>query len=106
MGEYYCVRRQPQPCIPVSPCPVWRNECFGPATADWALIMKCIEITENHSSALTKPIKPLSPQQARLDALKRQKDNVNKALDAERKRQKVVKAQQSLQNALVEELPT
>jgi len=68
--------------------------------------MKCIEITENHSSALTKPIKPLSPQQARLDALKRQKDNVNKALDAERKRQKVVKAQQSLQNALVEELPT
>lgn len=68
--------------------------------------MKCFEITENHSTALTKPINPLTPQQARLDALKRQKDNVSKALDAERKRQKVVKAQQSLQNALVEELPT
>ena len=105
MGEYYCVRRQPQPCIPVSQSPVWRLECFGATTADWALIMKCIEITENHSSALTKPIKPLSPQQARLDALKRQKDTVSKALDAERKRQKVAKAQQSLQKALTVESP-
>jgi len=43
---------------------------------------------------------PLTPQQARLDTLKRQKDNVSKALDSERKRQKVVKAQQSLQNAV------
>ena len=43
---------------------------------------------------------PLTPQQARLDALKRQKDNVNKALDTERKRQKVVKAQQNLQKAV------
>jgi len=68
--------------------------------------MKCFEITENHSTALTKPINPLTPQQARLDALKRQKDNVSKALDAERKRQKVVKAQRSLQKALSEELPS
>jgi len=50
--------------------------------------------------------KPLTPQQARLDALKTQKDNVGKALDAERKRQKVVKAQRSLQKALSEELPS
>jgi len=44
--------------------------------------------------------KPHTPQQARLDALKTQKDNVSKALDGERKRQKVVKAQQNLQNAV------
>ena len=50
--------------------------------------------------------KPLTSQQARLNALKTQKDNVSKALDAERKRQKVVKAQRSLQKALSEELPS
>ena len=43
---------------------------------------------------------PLSPQQARLDVLKTQKDNVSKALDTERKRQKVAKAQQNLQKAI------
>jgi hypothetical protein len=43
---------------------------------------------------------PLTPQQVRLDALKTQKDNVSKALDSERKRQKVTKAQQNLRNAL------
>ena len=52
---------------------------------------------KNHSVA---PTKSLTPQQARLDALKRQKDNVSKALDSERKRQKVVKAQQNLQKAV------
>ena len=41
-----------------------------------------------------------TPQQARLDALKTQKDNVNKALDTERKRQKVAKAQQNLTKVL------
>ena len=45
-------------------------------------------------------VKPLTPQQARLDVLKTQKDNVSKALDSERKRQKVTKAQQNLRNAL------
>ena len=44
--------------------------------------------------------KPRTPQQARLDALKTQKDNVNRALDTERKRQKVAKAQQNLTKAL------
>ena len=43
---------------------------------------------------------PLTPQQARLDTLKKQKDNVSKAVDSERKRQKVVKAQQNLTKAL------
>jgi hypothetical protein len=43
---------------------------------------------------------PLTPQQGRIDTLKRQKDNVSKALDAERKRQKISKAQQSLRKAV------
>jgi len=47
-----------------------------------------------------QPASPLTPQHARLDALKTQKDNVSKALDSERKRQKVVKAQQNLQKAV------
>jgi hypothetical protein len=41
-------------------------------------------------------IKPLTPQQARIDGLKRQKDNVAKQLKAERDRQKVAKAQQQI----------
>ena len=45
-----------------------------------------------------KPQKPLTPQQARLDGLKRQKDNVIKQLKAERSRQKIAKAQQQIFN--------
>ena len=45
-------------------------------------------------------IKPLTPQQARVNALKAQKDNANKALKAERDRQKIAKAQKSLNTAL------
>ena len=48
--------------------------------------------------------KPPTPQQARLDTLKTQKDNVGKALDTERKRQKVAKARQNLTKALSAEL--
>ena len=50
------------------------------------------------------PKKPFTPHQVRLDSLKRQKDNVSKALDSERKRQKVAKAQQSLQKAIATKL--
>ena len=44
----------------------------------------------------TATIKPLSPQQARIDTLKRQKDSVAKQLKAERDRQKIAKAQQAI----------
>ena len=44
-------------------------------------------------------IKPLTPEQARIKALKVQKDNANKALKAERDRQKITKAQQQLAKA-------
>lgn len=50
--------------------------------------MKIVEITA---------IKPPSPQQARIDGLKRQKENVSKQLKAERDRQKIAKAQQQIQ---------
>jgi len=42
-------------------------------------------------------IKPKTPQQQRIDSLRLQKDNVNKQLKAERDRQKVAKAQQTIQ---------
>ena len=43
-------------------------------------------------------IKPLTPDQARLAALKRQKDNVAKQIEAERDRQKLAKAQKTISN--------
>jgi hypothetical protein len=41
-------------------------------------------------------IKPPTPDQARLAALKRQKDNVAKQIEAERDRQKIHRAQQQI----------
>ena len=46
-----------------------------------------------------KPIKPLSPQQSRIDSLKKQKDVATKNLKAERDRQKIAKAQQQIRLA-------
>ena len=46
-----------------------------------------------------KPIKPMNPQQAKLDSLKKQKEVAAKNLKAERDRQKVVKAQQQIRMA-------
>jgi len=43
-------------------------------------------------------IKPLTPQQQRIKSLKLQKDNVAKQLKAERDRQKIAKAQQTIAN--------
>ncbi len=48
------------------------------------------EVTEN-------VIKPKTPQQQRIDSLRQQKDNVSKQLKAERNRQKIAKAQQTIQ---------
>ena len=46
-----------------------------------------------------KPAKPMNPQQAKLDSLKKQKEVTSKNLKAERDRQKVVKAQQQIRMA-------
>ena len=45
-------------------------------------------------------IKPLTPDQARLAALKRQKDNVAKQIETERDRQKIHRAQQQISQAI------
>ncbi len=45
-------------------------------------------------------IKPLTAEKARIKALQTQKDNVSKQLKAERDRQKIAKAQKSLNSAL------
>lgn len=41
---------------------------------------------------------PQTPQQARIKSLQTQKDNVSKQLKAERDRQKIAKAQQTIRN--------
>jgi hypothetical protein len=45
---------------------------------------------------MIKPIKPLTPQQARIASLKKQKENVSKELKVERNKEKIVKAQQAI----------
>jgi len=49
----------------------------------------------------TNTIKPLTPQQARIDGLRKQKDNISKQLKAERDRQTVAKAQQAIANTKI-----
>lgn len=53
-------------------------------------------LTLDEVLATIKPIKPLTPQQSRLDSLKRQKELATNNLKAERDRQKVAKAQQQI----------
>lgn len=48
--------------------------------------------------------KPLTPQQSQIAALKKGVDSAKDRLDGERKRQKLAKAQQRLQNAVVSSL--
>lgn len=43
-------------------------------------------------------VKPPTPQQQRIKSLQQQKDNANKALKAERDRQKIAKAQQKIKD--------
>jgi hypothetical protein len=50
-------------------------------------------------------IKPQTPDQARLAALKRQKDNVAKQIEAERDRQKIHRAQQQISQAIKPKSP-
>ncbi len=52
--------------------------------------MRYFEFANNHSVA---PTKPQTPAQARIAALQRQKVAASRALQAERKRQRVARAQ-------------
>jgi len=58
--------------------------------------MRFFEIANHYSVA---PTKPQTPAQARIRSLQQQKDSVNRALQAERKRQRIARAQQSLARA-------
>jgi len=58
--------------------------------------MRFFEFANNRSVA---PTKPQTPAQARIAALQRQKDTASRALQAERKRQRVARAQQLIVNA-------
>ena len=48
--------------------------------------------------------KPLTPQQARINSLKLQKDNVTKQLKAERDRQKIAKAQEQIKKVNLQKI--
>ena len=50
-------------------------------------------------SGTIKPIKPMNPQQAKLDSLKKQKEVASNNLKAERDRQTVTNAQQQIRMA-------
>ena len=50
--------------------------------------------------ATIKPIQPLTPQQQHIKSLQTQKDNLGKQIKAERDRQRIAKAQQSLTKAM------
>jgi hypothetical protein len=47
-----------------------------------------------------KTIPPVPPEKARLDALKWQKDNLNKTIKATKAREKIAQGQQALNRAL------
>jgi hypothetical protein len=47
-----------------------------------------------------KNIPPVSPEKARLDALKRQKDNLNKTIKTTKAREKIAQGQKQLSKAL------
>lgn len=52
----------------------------------------------------SKPIKPLTPDKARIESLKKQKERAGDALKAERERQKIHKAQQNIGKAMTPHL--
>ncbi len=54
--------------------------------------MRYYEFSEN----IIKPQKPLTPDQARIEAMKTQVKNTQKAIKAERARQKIKAGQQAL----------
>ena len=47
-----------------------------------------------------KSIPPVSPQKSQIDALKRQKDNLNKTIKATKAREKITQGQKQLSQAL------
>ncbi len=61
---------------------------------------------EEAAIAKVKPIKPRSPEQAQIDGLKARKDQATQALKSAKQRQRVVKAQNTLQSVMKPPLPT
>tara|TARA_B110000503_G_scaffold134638_1_gene213946 strand:+ start:661 stop:867 length:207 start_codon:yes stop_codon:yes gene_type:complete len=62
--------------------------------------MKISEVTFAEQNASIKPNKPPTPEQSRIAALQTAKDRASQVLQAERKRQKVAKAQKAMSAAL------
>jgi len=62
--------------------------------------MKISEVTFAEQNASIKPNKPPTPEQLRIVGLTAAKDRASQVLQAERKRQKVAKAQKAMSAAL------
>ena len=60
---------------------------------EWSIFMT---INELRGISPIKPLAPMTPSKAKIDTLKRTKDVVTKNLKAERDRQKLAKAQQTI----------
>ena len=58
--------------------------------------MDSLRSTPMQVNEASHTIKPLTPQQARINSLKQQKENLSKQLKAERDRQRIAKAQQQI----------
>jgi len=74
---------------------VWRKQCAPSHSTK--LSMRINEI-------VNKPAKPLTPEKARIESLKQQKERASDALRAERDRQKITKAQKQIGKALTPHL--
>jgi hypothetical protein len=59
-----------------------------------------MRISELNISKPKLATKPLTPQQARIKSLQKQKANISKQLKAERDRQKLQRAQQTIQSVV------
>ena len=69
--------------------------------------VKSTNSNENYTplQEIINAIKPLTPQQARIDTLKKQKDVASQNLKAERERQKITRAQQQLRTSSAKKSP-
>jgi hypothetical protein len=86
VGRNYSVRPKSSPGIQAISSYLWRYKCSTSTTADW-LTMRFDEIA---------PIKPLSPEQARLKSMKDRVKRDQEAVKAERARQKIKAGQKAL----------
>lgn len=99
MGGNGCFRTEPTACLQTLAGAIRRKQCPS-STHSITLAMRIDEITNTSP----KPAKPLTPDQARVENLKQQKERASDALKKERDRQKVAKARQQISSVVTPHL--